>query len=252
MAMECRLMDILRAKGLPIPACEHRDVAPGRGVHLVERGQGTSVTELEGDEPRMLQALERVGEFLARLHGLPGAGFGPLSAAALEEGRFAGVHERWEDYVRRRLADHVRTCRERGALTAEEAVEIESRFGALDGGSASALLHGDPGSHNFLVDASGVRAVIDWEDALLGDPLFDVASLCTFHPERRHPAIWAGYGAAPRAGSGEWTRFWLYFLRLALAKTVHRFRFAYPDRPDRPPASQRIQLALARLRQGVA
>ena len=250
MAMECRLMEALRAEGLPIPACEHRDVAHDRGVHLVERGQGTSVSELEGDEPRMLQALEWVGQFLRQLHRLRGNGFGPLSAGAMEQGRFEGVHERWEDYVRLRLADHVRACRESEAVTSGEATEIETRFDGLSGVTSPVLLHGDPGSHNFLVDASGLRAVIDWEDALLGDPLFDLASLCTFHPERRHPAIWAGYGTQPRAGSGEWTRFWVYFLRISLAKTVHRHRFAYIDRPDRPSASRRIQLALARLREG--
>jgi aminoglycoside phosphotransferase (APT) family kinase protein len=249
MAMECRLMDVLRGKGLPIPACEHRDIAYDRGVQLIERGSGVSMTQLEGDEPRMLQALEWVGGFLARLHRLRGSGFGPLSHGA----SLAGVHSQWVQYVWLRLPEHVQLCLERGAVSDAEAREIARLADdRLIADAPSALLHGDPGSHNFLVDESGVRAVIDWEDALLGDPLFDIASLCTFHPERRHPAIWAGYGTGPHAGESEWTRFWLYFLRISIAKTVHRYRFSYPDRPDRPPASQRIQLALARLREGAA
>jgi len=91
-----------------------------------------------------------------------------------------------------------------------------------------------------------VSAVLDWEDALLGDPLFDVASLCAFHPERRHTAILDAY-AFPRGDRDAVARFWIYFLRIAVARTVHRLRFAYPDPPDRPRPSGRIQLALARL-----
>jgi hypothetical protein len=42
-------------------------------------------------------------------------------------------------------------------------------------------------------------------------------------------------------------RFWLYFLRVAVAKAVHRRRFGYPDRPDRPTAAHRIRYAFGEL-----
>jgi hygromycin-B 4-O-kinase len=218
-----------------------------RGVHLVEVVPGRPLTEFDDDEARMPQALGEAARFLARLHRVRGSGFGPLS---LEAPGLAGVHERWDDYLFVRLAEHVAACEAEGAIARTEAERIAALFEASRAGlraQRAALLHGDPGSHNFIVDASGIRGVVDWEDALLGDPLFDVASLCTFHPERRHGAILSGYGTALEPGSEAWTRFWLYFLRIALAKTVHRRRFGYADRPERAPASRRIQLALARL-----
>jgi aminoglycoside phosphotransferase (APT) family kinase protein len=190
---------------------------------------------------------------------MAGRGYGPLSLEALRNADragsapFAGVHARWDDYVLLRLPEHIASCVSQGAVTPGEAVEVARRFEECRMAfreQPASLLHGDPGSHNFMVDESGIRAVIDWEDALLGDPLFDLASLCTFHPERRHAAILAAYGANVLPGSVAWTRFWLYFLRMALAKTVHRHRFGYVDRPDRPPASRRIQFALAKLAQG--
>lgn len=259
MELEAAVTAVLRREGLPVPLCEFRcigrPISP-RGAHLVERAVGTGLTEWDGDEPRMLEALGWVSRFLRRLHRIAGKGFGPLSLEAFRNTgagtgtSFAGVHARWEDYVFLRLDEHVAACRSQGALTAEEAHKVgrlfeESRTDLRK--QPAGLLHGDPGSHNFMVDEFGIRAVIDWEDALLGDPLFDLASLCTFHPERRHAAILSAYGANLTPGSGAWTRFWLYFLRLALAKTVHRHRFGYADRPDRPPASRRIQLALAKL-----
>ncbi len=258
MALECRLMGALRHAGLPICRCEYRGVGEGpeaRGVHLVDRAPGASLTTIDGDEAAMLEALGGVGRFLATLHGISGRGFGPLSfeGIASEPPRLEGLHAHWDDFLLLRLDDHLRLCVKAGKMDDAEArsarAHVDSRRDALRG-QAPALLHGDPGSHNFIAGADGIRAVIDWEDALLGDPLFDLASLCTFHPERRHAAIFAGYGVAIAPGTEAWDRFWLCFLRIALAKTVHRLRFGYADRPDRPPPSRRIQLALERLGQG--
>jgi len=260
MALEADVMAALRREDFPVPACEFRAVAREgvpRGVHLVERAAGVSLATLDGDEARMQATLADVARFLRRLHAQWGEGFGPLRIEALRIKRratrpiFAAVHERWIDYLRLRLDEHLRACVAAGDVTAEEAARIDALFDRRGlRVERPALLHGDPGSHNFMVDASGIRAVIDWEDALSGDPLFDLASLCTFHPERRHAGIRAAYGVPMAAGGEEWKRFWIYFLRIALAKTVHRRRFAYADAPGRPPAARRIQLALERLGAG--
>ena len=102
------------------------------------------------------------------------------------------------------------------------------------------LLHGDLGNHNIFVQNNAVTALIDWEDALIGDPAFDVAMWLTFHPPRRHAAFLQGYGLAAQE-DGFRLRCALSFLRIALSKTVHRHRFAYPDLPGRQPAYERIQ-----------
>jgi aminoglycoside phosphotransferase (APT) family kinase protein len=246
MRLECEVMTTLRPSGFPIPACDARTVG-GRGVQLVERAAGNSLTAFDDDEARMQVALEWVGRLLARLHRIGGNGFGPLSA---QGALFRGVHPRWDDYVFTRLEEHVASCQAIGAIDASEGGAIRAHFEAQREAIRAvrpSLLHGDPGSHNFMVDERGICAVIDWEDALVGDPLFEMASLATFHPERRHDAIWSGYGTSLARGSAEWQRFWLYFLRIALAKTVHRHRFGYADVAGRPPASRRIQLALERL-----
>jgi aminoglycoside phosphotransferase (APT) family kinase protein len=252
MALEARLAESLRGQGFAVPACEYRGIARAgqvRGTHLMERAAGQALTTLDDDEPRMQAGLAQVARFLARLHAVRGTGFGPLS---VDPGAMLrGVHERWEDYVLLRLDEHLRACEATGAMTSSEAraaMQCFDKGRALLREQPAVLLHGDPGSHNFMVDASGeIRAVLDWEDALLGDPLFDLASLCTFHPERRHAGIASAYGETLTPGSDAWRRFWLYFLRIALAKTVHRQRFGYADAPGRAPASRRIQLALQRL-----
>jgi hygromycin-B 4-O-kinase len=39
-----------------------------------------------------------------------------------------------------------------------------------------ALVHGDFGANNVLVNQGSVSGVLDWEQALVGDPLYDVAN----------------------------------------------------------------------------
>lgn len=58
-----------------------------------------------------------------------------------------------------------------------------------------ALVHGDFRLGNLLVDATGVRAVLDWELAHLGDPIEDLGWLCV--------RAWRFGGALPVAGLGE-------------------------------------------------
>jgi hygromycin-B 4-O-kinase len=40
-----------------------------------------------------------------------------------------------------------------------------------------ALIHGDFGSNNVLADGGRITAVLDWDQAMVGDPLYDVANV---------------------------------------------------------------------------
>jgi Ser/Thr protein kinase RdoA (MazF antagonist) len=89
--------------------------------------------------------------------------------------------------------------------------------------------------------------LIDWEDCLAGDPVFDIAFWATFHPERRHDVFLEGYRGVRDLPDDFELRFWLYFLRTALSKTVLRHRFGLQDKPGRPPASLRIHRGLEKV-----
>jgi hygromycin-B 4-O-kinase len=43
-------------------------------------------------------------------------------------------------------------------------------------------VHGDFGSNNVLTDGRCITGVIDWEEALIGDPLFDLAGVLFWRP----------------------------------------------------------------------
>ena len=110
----------------------------------------------------------------------------------------------------------------------------------------SRFLHGDPGNQNIFFRSMNVSALIDWEDAVCGDPLYDVAFWASFHPSRRWKSFFSGYGTS-LTEERDAIRFALYYTRITLAKILHRRRFGYADRPGRPTSRARMQEAIGML-----
>lgn len=231
--------------------------------------------------PVLLQA---IGAYVAQVHSVKLAGFGPLALTpflptlrrSLGYSGFcpvrgeccselcsleciesmnssaqpspSGIHTTWQDYIFLRLEEHIEICTRIQAITPAEAHEIQKIF--LDHKhifhcSNPVLLHGDLGNHNFLShDGLSISALIDWEDCMSGDAIFDIAYWGTFFRDHMLKDFLVGYTKHAKLPDDFELRYWLYFLRIALSKTVHRFRFGYQDHPGRPSASLRIQRAL--------
>jgi fructosamine-3-kinase len=200
-------------------------------------------------DPLLLQA---VGNYVARVHNVKLAGAGPLSIQSLYAlSRPEGIHASWLDYVMLRLPEHIDVCVSIGAIDQHEAAAIERIFDTYANVFKSAptvLLHGDLGNHNFIsADGQEIAALIDWEDCMSGDPVFDIAFWGTFFRDYMLDDFLAGYKQTKQLAHDFHLRYWLYYLRIALSKTVHRYYFGYKDHPGRLPASQRIQKALGKL-----
>jgi aminoglycoside phosphotransferase (APT) family kinase protein len=195
--------------------------------------------------------LAGAGRALSCVHTIKGEGAGLLDTEMASTPR--GIHRRWEDYVHLLLDEHLDRCIEAGFVDNPLAEEIRELFQAMRPALANRpmrLLHGDLGIHNIVVDPASkdVTALLDWEDALVGDPLFDIAMVSSFHPERRLPAFLQGYGLA-QPNPDERRLVALYFLRIALSKTVHRLRFGVRDLAGRTPGHHRIYRGVSELRQ---
>lgn len=202
--------------------------------------KGTSLADLR-DETEIRAALAKAAESLRAFHETRLEGYGTLDPRPLFEpspGQPRGLFDSWEAYLNSRLSEHVHLCYAAKVIKADEATRIETLLARAPGDFTPVLLHNDLSSGNIRVGPSGF---IDWSDAIAGDPVFDLAGWCAFHMPERHETILRAYGAEADE------RFWLYFLRIVLARTVHRQRFAQPDDPRYPPASHRIQLALSKL-----
>ena len=214
--------------------------------HIGLRDLGDAVLD---EEPAYLLSL---GEALRVVHELEGDKAGLIDCSRNGPGeRPVGLHACWADYLELRLEEHVRLCHEARLLDSRQSDRIlrifETLLPAL-GTRPLRLLHGDPGVSNVFVDPRCRRVVtlLDWEDALVGDPLFEVAMVSTFQPPRRMGAFLAGYGLS-QPSLDEARLIALYYLRIALSKTVHRLRFATPDLPGRIPGHHRLYHGLAEL-----
>jgi hygromycin-B 4-O-kinase len=66
-------------------------------------------------------------------------------------------------------------------------------------GEKRALVHGDFGSNNVLAENGTVTGVIDWSEALIGDPLYDIANLFFWRPWLECMEVQCQYLALHRA-----------------------------------------------------
>jgi aminoglycoside phosphotransferase (APT) family kinase protein len=248
--------EVMRSHGLPALTVHHVDTSRrfcDFDYQILEEARGQPLTVFDHDDARLLPLLSRLGSLVAELHQVPTDRYGFLDVGPLlsnpKPEKAVGLCRSWRRYLLTHLQDHVRTCVDIKAMTPREARTAGKLFELateLFVGFRPSLLHGDMGSHNVFSDGTTITALIDWEDCLSGDSVFEIAFWATFHPERRHAAFLDGYRAVTELPDDFEARFWLYYLRIALSKTVLRQRLGIADRPGRPPASQRIQKGLQR------
>lgn len=253
LAIDAAVEPLLRREGLPalrVLAVDRSRTRCPADFAIIEEARGTPLSAFDDDEAKLLPLLNQLGRLLARVHRITLDGYGLVDVI---DGKAKGTHASWDAYVWTNLEAHVNRCLEWGAITEAEAKRIVWTFDGCRGifeDSRASLLHGDPGSANVFAEGGTIAALIDWEDTVAGDPVYEIAFWATFHPERRHAAFLDGYRAEGTLPPDFEPRFWLYFLRVALAKTVVRHRLGLKDLPGREPASRRIQLGLSRLRLG--
>jgi aminoglycoside phosphotransferase (APT) family kinase protein len=177
-AEEFRLLEATRAAGVPVArpiAAAGGDEPLGRPFYVMERIAGETIGRRLVREERFARAREMLPEqlaaALAAIHRVPiGQGqLGFLPAPAPGEPIVASEVARLEELYRQ--------------ITVEPHPAFEAAFRwlgkRLPESSGLALVHGDFRIGNVMVDErSGLRAVLDWELAHLGDPLEDLGWLC--------------------------------------------------------------------------
>lgn len=166
---EAALMRAARAAGVPSPEVLHV-LTPDDGL-----GRGFVMARVEGETiPRKIlrdaafatlrpRLAFEIGGCLARLHAIEPAALPELTtltaanelAQLRETYRADGQPRPVFELAFRWIADHA--PRE----------------------PAPTLVHGDFRHGNFIVDSDGVRAILDWELAHLGDPMRDLGWICT-------------------------------------------------------------------------
>jgi aminoglycoside phosphotransferase (APT) family kinase protein len=174
-AVEFRLLEAAAAAGAPVPKVHLLgDESLGVPFYLMERVEGETIPRrLLRDEEyaaarKALPA--QLGATLAQIHSVDWRAAGLDALPAPAEGCSPAQHE---------IDRHEQIYR---ALTPNPHPVFELAFRWLRGrapqGDERGLVHGDYRMGNFIVGPEGLRAVLDWELAHVGDPMEDLGWIC--------------------------------------------------------------------------
>jgi len=179
---EAELLQAARRAGVPVPAVIARgDAAPGSGAAYVvmERIEGETLA------PRILRE-ERYAAARARLVGDCAAAAARIHAIPVGDATCLRDQSPLEEY--REVLDRL----------GEPHPAFELGFRWLEAHRPApgrrAVVHGDLRLGNLIVGEDGLRAVLDWELAHLGDPAEDLGWLCVKAWRFGGPGLVAGVG----------------------------------------------------------
>lgn len=190
------------ACGMPIPEIVGYlpwSVTIDASILVLGEIEGVSLDDASLTRDARRGVFERAGAILRRLHEAPIGGYGMLT---VREGVLRGASASWRDYWLvdnpwdRNLEDIARD----GLVSAPVYARVE---GAIDAMCAAEfgparLLHNDYTSGHIFTDGRAVTGVIDFGNALAGDPRYDIAMARYFCDAAEADAFGRGYGALAR------------------------------------------------------
>lgn len=230
---ELFLFGKLAEHGVPVPVIEHEDVS-GREVghpYFVMRSAGHHTVADWVHEATDLShgLLRRMGGVFALIHGIEFPSPGPIIHDRVSPIRSARIERRAFEGWCHRLVDEIES---RGLLDAREVRAARRMIGTLPAQRGASLCHGDFHAAQCIVDADAdagrIAAVVDWEAAFAGDPVYDYADHHTYMLNTYHPdlvdSFRQGYEAVRRlpADYDHKYRSVRMIQQLVLIRTFHR------------------------------
>jgi aminoglycoside phosphotransferase (APT) family kinase protein len=181
---EFQVMRAAEAADVPVPRVRHILVPEdglGEGA-VTERIEGETIPARVLRQPELAQARKRMaaqcGRILAAIHRVPA---GPLPFLRhFDAAETLALFERTLDRV--------------GLPVPALELALRWAHARLPQRARTTLVHGDFRTGNFIVGPEGIRAVLDWEIAHVGDPMEDLGYLCM--------RTWRFGGSGPVGGFG--------------------------------------------------
>jgi aminoglycoside phosphotransferase (APT) family kinase protein len=182
MGREARLLSAAAAVGVPVPgivAASDDPAVVGSSFIVMERVEGETIPRhiLRDEAYAAVRPMlaSQCGEALAAIHRIP-----PEDVPGLEH------------------VDQVEAFRTILDQLGEPHPAFEIGFRWLDAhrveGGRTVVVHGDFRNGNLIVGPDGIRAVLDWELAHLGDPMEDLGWLCVKSWRFGQPLPVGGFG----------------------------------------------------------
>jgi aminoglycoside phosphotransferase (APT) family kinase protein len=184
-------------------------------------------------------AFRELGAGLRRLHDVRLTGFGWLAEAARDErGDPSPVHGSWLGFLNGIVGDARGLAQTHpiAVAVADAAMEtIDEHAAALAAVEVGSLCHGDLKPAHVLTNENRLAGVIDWGDAIVADPLWDIARLAQRVDAGSVSRLLEGYAPdLALSGQIEW-RIPLYEMLWMLVDAIGAHRLGH--RADAPLAA---------------
>jgi fructosamine-3-kinase len=245
-------MGVLGKEKLPTIQIYSVDTSRARypyDYEVLDEAKGTPLTLIKNDSLEKPRIMFQLGLTMAKIHNIRTSGFGLLDIdQTLITNTGTGVLKTWKEYVFLNVDRHLKFCADVGSISLDDGKRIQAIFEKNENileETKPSLLHGDLSNQNIFWDGESISALIDWEDCLSGDPIFDIASWGSFIGNAEKLDLFLkGYRSVTPLPDIFNLKYWFYNVRIILAKTVFRYRF---NLTDRIPAPQRIRKSLEML-----
>ena len=235
MLAERAAMEMASESGVPVPRLHACDVSLSRfpvRYQILEHIPWPDLNRHDQAGTLDRGAVGRqLGSILARLHGIELDGFGFFDTTALAAtGRIVGLDASARNYFFKRLDTHLGYLRDVDFLSRDEIRRIEQLFARhdrlldLDRGR---MLHRDLAFWNLLGPVDRIRAVVDWDDVVSGDPADDLGIVRCFYDDDVWLALLDGYREIRPLPEDLEARVALYLTRNMLWKSMIRHYMGY-------------------------
>lgn len=204
MLTEKLITDKVAALGVPTNTVLHADISRKTypfDYQIQEILQGRDPEDdFEGSKEDYLRIAYETGEAIAKFSLITFEGFGRFDAKAVLQGELKGSKSRFSDYLGLNVDGDLEGLMKAELITEERAERIKSyleeRYPLVNNRGPASLVHHDLADHNLMYVDGHLAGVFDWEAAVAGDPILDLASAPTWkshHPKREQ--LLAGYSS---------------------------------------------------------
>jgi len=171
-----------------------------------------------------------IGKYVGQWGEISLTGFGRFDTYSATKGELVGTKQSMHEYTIVRLDEDIRFLVDAELFAIAKADAIRKLFDQykdpINAGSVSTLVHHDLADHNIMFDGKHtITGIFDWEAAVAGDPVLDLASAPTWktHYPREEKMI-EGYRSIRDLPDFFTEKMNIYRLRTMLWKMVYAIR----------------------------
>lgn len=235
MEVESAIIQQVKNLGVPVPSIYAVDSSRRKYAFAWQIMEYIDYPDLnkifKSGELNSASIMYETGSYIARWQDFTPEGYGPYNSEILRtEGRLKGLLPTYRDYYMLNMEKHLAFLVQHSFIEREMAYNITravaSNSDHLDI-SQGCLVHKDLALWNILGTENEIKAVIDWDDAISGDPTDDLSLMGCFHSGLEINSLIKGYQSIKPLPESFLKRFWLHLMRNMLFKSVIRVGAGY-------------------------